>query len=210
MRLFTLTCFLVCCAALFGQQNTGTSDEPAPALAGDAGFTEALFDTTTLESLLKDESVVAIRFYNVLAKAGDANGTAMAIGIHTDGTEANKGRSYRMSLGLVKGKVQMNSLAVAKAATACQDMDRPAHRSYSASFTRTEVEALLALDGCQALQATPDTTAKGETTMLLTAMKIVGDKAEALGQGSHFEKSCGYPCPTVCGPEKNYVYRTKY
>ncbi|MEO7081114.1 MAG: hypothetical protein ABIY71_06275 [Flavobacteriales bacterium] len=210
MRLFTLTCFLAFCAALFGQQSTGPSDEPAPALAGDAGFKEALFDSTTMEGILKDGSVVAVRFYNVLAKAGDANGTAMAIGIHTDGSEANKGKSYRMSLGLVKGNVQMSNLSVSKAATACSDMDSPAHRSYSASFTRTEVEALLALDGCQALQATPGTTAIGDATMLLTAMKIVGDKAEALGQGSHFEKSCGYPCPTVCGPEKNYVYRTKY
>lgn len=210
MRLFTLTCFIAFCTALFGQQSTGTSDEPAPALAGDAGFKEALFDSTTLEALLKDGAVVAIRFYNVLARAGDANGTAMAIGIHTDGTEANKGKSYRMSLGLVKGKVQISNLSVEKAAIACQDMDNPAHRSYSASFTRTEVEALLALDGCQALQATPGTAKSGETTMVLTAMKIVGDKAEALGQGPEFDKLCGYPCPTVCGPEKNYVYRTKY
>lgn len=207
MRLFTLTCCLAFCAALFGRQSVGTSDGSAPTRAGDAGFKEALFDSATLTGLLKDGSVMALRFYNALAKAGDTDGTAMAIGIRTDGSEVNKGKSYRLSLGFVKSRLLMSNLAVATAAVACREMQSSGHPSYSASFTRTEVEALLRLPGCNGLRVTPSTNVNGDTTMLLTAMKINGDKAEPLGTASEYERLCEYPCPTVCGPDKNYVFR---
>ena len=206
MRLLTLSCFLVFFTSLFCQQRTDMSEETPRAQVGDAGFNEALFDSVTLNGLFRDRSVVALRFYNALAKAGDTDGTAMVIGIRTDGSEVNRGKAYRLSLGLVKGKVQMNNLAASKAATACRDMQSAGHPSYSASFTRTEVEAMLQLPGCNALRVTPATD-KGLTTMLLTAMKVSGDKAEPLGSEPAYGRLCEYPCPTVCGPAANYVYR---
>ena len=206
MRIFTLSCSLLLFASLFSQQNT-EAPEVALTRAGDPGFKEALFDSATLQSVMKDGAVMALRFYNALAKAGDADGTVMAIGIRTDGSEVNKGKSYRLSLGFVNGKLQVRNLAVAAAATACRDMQNSGNPSYSASFTRDEVERLLALPGCNALRLTPGTSVTGDTSMLLTAMKVAAGKATPLGTAPEYERLCEYPCPTVCGPETNYVYR---
>ena len=169
------------------------------------GFTEAVFDTATIDRLLADDKTVGIRFYNVLASPADTVGTAMAIGIRMDGSEVNSGSSYQLSLGFVSGKITMRMLKKAQAAAACSSMQNSGHPSYSASFTRTEVENLLRPAGCQALQAIPDATAKGEASMRLIPVRIINGKAEPLGPGF----LCGFPCPPLCGPEKNYVYRPK-
>lgn len=210
MNLITTTsllAFLIAAQGSLAQANSGTSGKPS---ASGPGFAAALFDAATVNDLLKSEEAMGIRFYNVLAEPRDTNGTAMAIGIRTDGSELNTGKSYRLSLGFVGGKITMSKLDVKNAKTACENMDDPTHPSYSASFTRTEVQALLDLSGCQALQAVPDTTDKGETTMRLIAMKVMDGKAFPLGSGPQFERLCGFPCPLVCGPERNYVYRSKY
>ncbi len=208
MNLITTTFFFSCLLSVQGslaQESSGTSGK-----SSDPGFAEALFDTTTLNDLLKSEEAMGIRFYNVLADPEDTNGTAMAIGIRTNGSELNSGKSYRLSLGLVGGKITISTLNAKNAKAACEHMDAAEHPSYSASFTRTEVQALLDLPGCQALQAEPAITDKDETTMRLIAMKIVNDKAVPLGSDPRFERTCGFPCPLVCGPESNYVYRSKY
>ncbi|MCB0758476.1 MAG: hypothetical protein KDC01_08460 [Flavobacteriales bacterium] len=210
MNLITTISLLVSLIAAQGslaQDNSGSSGEPS---ASDPGFTEALFDAATVSDLLKSEEAMGIRFYNVLAEPRDADGTAMAIGIRTNGSELNAGKSYRLSLGFVDGKIAMSNLNTKSAGTACVNMDDPTHPSYSASFTRTDVQALLDLTGCQALQAVPDTTVKDETTMRLVAMKVTDGKAFPLGSGPEFQRMCGFPCPLVCGPEENYVYRSKY
>ncbi len=185
-----------------------SSDAPAgTTAASDPGFSEALFDSTTVTEILKDGTAVGIRFYNVLVPPGNKDGSAMAVGIRADGSEINTGKAYRISLGFVKGKIEMNATNSKDAKAACIAMQNSGHPSYSAAFTRTELEALTDLDGCQAIGATPDVTATGETTMRLTAMKIVGGKAEPLGQDAKFMRVCGYPCPSVCGLDNNYVYR---
>ena len=188
---------------LMGQEPSAPAAKPT-----DPGFTEALFDSTTIAYMLKDDKAMAVRFYNVLVPPENKDGSAMAIGIHADGSEINKGNAYQVSLGFVNGVIKMNALNSKDAKTACSSMQASGHPSYSASFTRTEIEALTDLQGCQALQAAPD-TAKGETTMRLTAMKITGGKAEPLGSDPKFVRVCGFPCPSVCGPDKNYVYRFK-
>ncbi len=171
--------------------------------ADSSGFKEALFDTAAIDRLLADGKTVGLRFYNALAAPTDKEGTAMAIGIRMDGSEANSGSSYALSLGLISGKVAIRMLKKAPAAAACQNMQHSGHPSFSASFTRTEVENLLRTAGCEALQAVPDITEKGETTMRLIPVKLADGKAVPMGTGS----LCNFPCPPLCGPKKNYVYR---
>ena len=172
--------------------------------ADDAGFHAALFDSATLSEVMTDESVMGVRFYNVMATSGAADGTAMVVGILQDGSEKNAGKAYRMSMGLVGGSVKMVDLNTTAAKAACANMVAAGHASYSASFTRSQIQALLDLDGCQALEASPADSEKGQS-MLLTAMKFEDGKAVAMGSGSTYQQLCGYPCPIVCGPKKNYV-----
>ena len=206
--LFLPVALLLLFPALANTTTPATATYPALEPPG-AGVKEALFDSTTLRSLLKDRSVVAIRFYNVLVAPTGKEGTAMAIGIRTDGSEVNKGKSYQVSLGFMGGRIAMSKVAMATAAKDCQNMQESGNPSFSSSFTRTDVEALLDLEGCSALRATASTTSNGSTTFLLTAMRVADGKAVPLGSGGTFERVCGYPCPTVCGPDKNYVYRFK-
>lgn len=177
---------------------------PTAGPADDAGFQEVLFDSATLDALIKDESVMGLRFYNAMASSGAADGTVLAIGILADGSEKNAGKAYRMSIGIVNGEIKVMDLNSSAAKAACANMAAAGHPSYSASFTRSQIEALLDLEGCQALQASPADSDKGQS-MILTAMKLEGDRAVPLGSGPSYQQLCGYPCPTVCGPKRNYV-----
>lgn len=191
---------------LTAQESSGMDGNPAVSAAG---FEEALFDAPTLIEILENEEAVGIRFYNVLVPPGNATGSAMAVGIRADGSELNSGKAYGLSLGFVDGKITMDKLRSRPAGKACEAMQQSGHASYSGSFTRTDMEALLELEGCEAIRATPDVTEGKETTMLITAMKIIGAKAEPLGSDPKFLRLCGHPCPSVCGPDNNYVYRFK-
>ena len=202
MRTFLSTATLLLACA-FAPAFT-PSAQPLPRAVDDAGFQDALFDAATLNDLLRDEAVMGMRFYNVLSKPGDAQGTAMAIGILQDGSEKNASKAYRISLGLVQGQVKMNNVNAAAAKAACGYMTAAGHPSYSAAFTRAEVQSMLDLDGCVALQAAPADSDKG-TSMQLTAMKLDGGRLVAMGSGAPYQRTCGFPCPTVCGPKKNYV-----
>lgn len=209
MRILAITALLALLMPvhqLMGQASNAPAGNTA---VSDPGFSEALFDTTTITEILKDGAAVGIRFYNVLVPPGNKDGSAMAVAIRADGSEINTGKAYRISLGLVKGKIEMDPTNSKDAKAACIAMQNSGHPSYSAAFTRTEVEALTDLDGCQAIGATPDVTATGGTTMRLTSMKIAGGKTVPLGPYPKFMRVCGYPCPSVCGPDKNYVYRPK-
>ena len=206
MRTLYIT-FLIACLTpahhLFGQEPGGTPSVPTDG----AGFTSALFDTAALKAILSDAGTVGIRFYNVLVPPDNRVGSAMAVGIRTDGSEVNKGKAYRIGLGFIEGMLITMDLTTKEAKNACAAMQASGHPSYSASFTRTELETLMELSGCQAVQVTPDVTATRETTMRLTAMKVVDDKAVPLGSGPQYERVCGFPCPSVCGAAKNYVYQ---
>lgn len=210
MRILATTALLALLMPLHQLMGQESSTVPGKnTAASDPGFREALFDSATITDILKDHEAVAVRFYNVLVPPGNKDGSAMAVGIRADGSEINKGKAYQLSLGFVKEKIAMQPLNSKDAKNACAAMQDPGHPSYSAAFTRTEVELLMDLEGCQAIRAMPDITDKDETTMRLTAMKVTDGKAEPLGTGERYERSCGFPCPSVCGPEQNYVYRHK-
>lgn len=209
MRIIATTALL---ALLLPLQQAMAPASPAPTenpVTSDPGFRAAVFDSATIAGILKDGKAVGIRFYNVLTPPDLKDGSAMAVGIRMDGSEINSGNAYQLSLGFVNGRIAMDPLNAKDAKAVCAAMQSSGNPSYSAAFTRTEVEALTDLVGCQALQASPDTTGHGETTMRLTAMKVAGGKAEPLGADPKFTKLCGFPCPSVCGPDKNYVYRAK-
>ncbi|MGV9013034.1 MAG: hypothetical protein ACOH13_10615 [Flavobacteriales bacterium] len=180
------------------------SPKPTAPPASNAGFQEAFFDAGTLDDLLRDETVLGVRFYNVLAATGDAQGTAMAIGILQDGSEKNAGKAYRISLGLIQGQVRINAVNAATAKAACAGIAAAGHPSYSASFTRAELQSMLDLDGCDVLQAAPADADNG-SSMQLTAMKMQDGRPVAMGSGLPYQRVCGFPCPNVCGPKKNYV-----
>ena len=170
----------------------------------DAGFQQAVFSAEALQELMADASVMGIRFYNVMAAPGDATGSVMAVGIVMDGSERNSGKSYLMDMGLRQGQFNVVMVAAANATKYCRNMSAAGHASYSAAFTRTDIEALLDQEGCTGLMVTPATVDKG-LSMQITAMKMEGERAVALGSGSAYQRQCGFPCPSVCGPKKNYV-----
>ncbi|MCB9170895.1 MAG: hypothetical protein H6594_11145 [Flavobacteriales bacterium] len=179
--------------------NTGGSDP-------DPGFVEAIFDATSLSDLLHGTERAGVRFYNVMASASSEQGTVMAIAIDAEGNEVagDLEKPYVIDMGMVKGRPTVAHLSANEAHDACARMEAMEHPSYSTSFSRAEIEALLAVNGCQALHITPDMCANGNT-MRLTAATIEQDRVVDLGEGEGFIKLCGDPCPTVCGPTVRYV-----
>ncbi|MCB0764049.1 MAG: hypothetical protein KDB84_05040, partial [Flavobacteriales bacterium] len=79
----------------------------ASSVAGGAGFKEAIFDEAMLNTVMNDPQCVTVRFYNVRRTASDNKGTALAIGVRSDGTEIYNGTSakYRMSDKISGGSV---------------------------------------------------------------------------------------------------------
>ncbi len=169
---------------------------------GGAGFTEAVFDAALLQSLLDEKECAGIRFYNIMLEP-TSPGTVMAIGIRGDKSEINGGlfaSPYKVSTS--------SALSRNNAAEACGNMRTAGNTSYSASFTKEEILALLKVVGCTALRITP-TDEKGTPSMRIAAVSLEEGRANELGSGDGFERSCGDPCPTICGPPQQYINANK-
>ncbi|MCB9166243.1 MAG: hypothetical protein H6595_02065 [Flavobacteriales bacterium] len=205
MRTLTLATTLVLLTP-FMPWTGGSLAGPESDLPGNPtpGFTMALFDAASLNGLLDNPDCTGIRFYNAMASLEDQDGTVVAIGISADGNELSGGTPYILYSGMARGIPMMQPMSQNAAATACGNMTKKGHASYSASFTKADLLALLTVDRCQALRVVPDMCDNGNT-MRVSAVAIEDGAPVELGEGEGYERSCGDPCPTVCGPAGNYI-----
>ena len=176
---------------------------PAPS----AGFTEAVFDAATLNEIMADRDCASVRFYNSMPD-GSSTGTVMAIGVRSDGSEITGGlfaHAYKVSVGVADDHAIIDGQTKSGAGKACVNITSGGGASYSASFTKADVVALLGQSGCNGVRVTPGEM-NGSTTMKLESVTIARSAATVLGAGSGFELICGDPCPAFCGsPLSHYV-----
>ncbi|HRH70138.1 MAG TPA: hypothetical protein PLB89_11575 [Flavobacteriales bacterium] len=181
----------------------------AGTVSGGAGFSAALLDATTASELLEDKDCAGIRFYSAMEKDA-ASATVMAVGIDDHGAELTAGffgRPYKLCVnGPVVGKAR--ELSRSKAEEAITLIKTSGNTNFSASFSRTDLQAMLDKEGCVALLVTPD-EASGSVSMRVAAVGTDGSKTMELGSGEGYEKVCGDPCPAFCGPTGNYLQTAK-
>ncbi len=168
--------------------------------------TEAVFSTATLNALLGDRDCVGIRFYNVVLDRAVTQATFMAIGYRSDGSDINEGlfaHPYMACAAVDRSPANISELSRSAAADACGNVTSAGAASFSTTISKEELQALLALPGCGGVRVL---VAEGTTDHLqVVAVGIADGVATDLGRGSGYERSCGDPCPVLCGPPANYI-----
>lgn len=168
--------------------------------------TEAVFSTATLNALLGDRDCVGIRFYNVVLDRAVAQATFMAIGYRSDGSDINEGlfaHPYMACAASERAPANISELSRGAAADACGNAVAGGSASFSATLSKEDLQALLALPGSGGVRVL---LAEGTTDHLqVVAVGIADGVATDLGRGSGYERSCGDPCPVLCGPPANYI-----
>ena len=168
---------------------------------------EAYFDAATVQTLLNDTKCTGVRFYTMLPAEGSSTGSLVAIGIDESGDELNGGlfaTAYRQFDGTEGDRVIIKNLSRSKASDGCVRLSEAGSSAYSASFSKADLQALLAQPGCGGLLVTQERVGE-DMSLKLATISMDGGKIVPLGSGAEYERICTDPCPTVCGPDKNYL-----
>lgn len=197
---------LLLCALRLGSPGTSTATGTLPAMPGadGPGFTSAIFSKSVLNDLLSDRDCAGIRFYNVMI---NGQGTLMAIGMRADSSDINGGlfaSPYKANLPTTEDPMRITGLGRGAAKDACEGMAGAGYTSFSAFASGRDVQELLALEGCEGLQAVP-ASGSGTTAIMITAVRMDGSNTVPLGSGGMYERSTAEPCPNSCGPESQYA-----
>lgn len=170
---------------------------------------QALLDAATAKDILSNKDCAGIRFYSAMDD-NTATMTMMAVGIDDKGADLDGSfisRRYKLCAS-GPGVPKANDLSRSKAEDAITLVKSAGSPNYSASFVRSDIQAMLDKAGCVALMVSP-AEMNGSTSVRVAAVGLQGDKVVALGSGDGYEKICGDPCPAFCGPEGNYLQPSK-
>lgn len=195
-------------AITFGVLALVLSCTPPHSSAGEAGFSTAYFDAATLNNVMAHAECVKVRIYDARRNASDTKGTAMVVGVRSDGTEIYNdvtGPKYRLSDALSGTIVVVRLLTRTAARTACTYVKDAGEKSYCADFTKAEVQAVLATATCNGIKVVPVGMGGGVYTLKISAVKIASSVATDIAPPVF--KQCSEPCPSFCGPAGNYVNR---
>lgn len=176
-----------------------------------AGFSSALFDVVTIQELFDRGDCVSVRFYNIIRDAEDGKGSVMAIGTNgpgLDGADINDvpgvDQPYVAYSQLIDDRILSENLNNENARMVCENMRRAGNLSYSATFSRSDLEAMMGVEGCTALELVPLDDRDG-LSMTIRAVSIGDGEVNPLGTGTPYAFSCGNPCPPICGSVGNYI-----
>lgn len=166
----------------------------------------AVFSAATLNSILGDRDCAGVRFYNVMLDRSQTEATMMAVGHKADGSDLNGGlfaHPYKACSPIDRAPANVTELSRNAAADACGNVTSAGAASFSTTISKEDLQALLALPGCGGVRVL---VAEGTTDRLqVVAVSIVNGTATDLGRSGNFERSCGEPCPMLCGPPANYI-----
>lgn len=205
MHLTTTTLAAITMALFLSFNVSGQEQNPEDNGSGSPGFTEAIFDRATLETIIGHRDCAGVRFYNVLKESGDSEGTVLAIGIKSDGSEITGflAKKYKRSDAVSGETVTVTSLSKSKASDGCDWIAAAGHSSYSTSFTKQNIQNLLSESMTDGLKVTPEP----ESNLTMKAESYQFDRGawSSSGSGSQFESVCTEPCPLSCGSPQNYI-----
>jgi hypothetical protein len=182
---------------------------PSHDLTSDAGFEWAAFDDTDLRSLMGETGCAGIRFYNVLRKEGDTEGSVMAVAIDALGTEIGGGATgmpYRIFKEVVERSVETSDTDRSGAIQAAQWLRDAGHKAYAAELGVKALVVLLRNKECNGIRITPSTLSDGSLTMRFTAAKLGSVSCEELPAVPGSVVVCGEPCPAYCSEDVEYVH----
>ncbi|MBK8498676.1 MAG: hypothetical protein IPL52_07630 [Flavobacteriales bacterium] len=173
---------------------------PSTTSVGGPGFGKAYFGKEMLENLMAVEGCEAVRIYNVRRTRDDEAGSAMAIPAEMYGRDLynEEKRLYIYFDGLRGSDVLTGRFREAQAEEATDWVEAAGDSSYATNFGTDQVRALLAVEGCTAVQVKPETRSDGYYTMRLDPVSIKEGVATIVGDGSVYAV-CGEPCPVYCG-----------
>jgi hypothetical protein len=164
------------------------------------------FNATTLIKIMAHRECEGVRFYNFI-KPGSDQFTILAAGIRADESEiVNWSNRYYVFMNASVEGLVYNKLSRKKAAAACQAVKDKGVVSFSASFTKSEVNAMLQSSSKSGAFIT-------ENTMNALALTTCEAQAGIHSRGKFDPVSgteptqCTKPCPTFCGISSNYLNR---
>jgi hypothetical protein len=173
----------------------------------EAGFNEAVFDSTTLREALNSPGSSGLRFYNARRNSEDRHGTVMTIAImEPKGAEIRGFRdsdvAFRLSDAISGDRVLVRPLTAQEARRSCDYVTQSGDRSYAAEIGRKELENLLNVRGANGIRIKPRTV-NDQLTMVFSPVVIADGRASAIANAPEFV--CSEPCPMECGSSINYV-----
>ena len=164
------------------------------------GFTEAIFSSASMQSIMSDRDCVGVRFYNAKLSATAPQGTLMAVGIRADGSDINGGilaHPYVACAPSAQNPAAVSTLSRNGASGACADLAAGGDTSFSASVPKADLSSLLAMAGCNGVRVLP-IEGGGGTSLLIRAVTIDRTVVTDLGSGSGYERRAGDPCRAIC------------
>ncbi|MFN6116141.1 MAG: hypothetical protein ACK46G_03995 [Flavobacteriales bacterium] len=182
---------------------------PSHDLTGDAGFEWAAFDDTDLRVLMGEEGCTTVRFYNVLRKEGDTEGSVMAVAVDALGREIGGGASgmpYRIYDKVVDRLTETIDTERTGAVKASQWLRDAGHKAFAAELGVKALVVLLRNKECNGIRITPSTLSDGSLTMRFTAAKLGSGSCEELPAVPGSVVVCGEPCPAYCSEDVEYVH----
>lgn len=180
-----------------------TIPEAAPVVQT-VGFTEAVFPTGILNTILADRNCVSVRFYNVITPA-NAAGSLMVIGVKADGTELNGGlfaAPYKANTPNAQDPSAITGLSRSNAVEACAAMARSGATSFSTSMDKAALQGVMGFQGCTAVRLR---SATGGGVLKVEPVKIEGGRVLELDPAGGAARMTSDPCPAACGLRSNYV-----
>lgn len=181
----------------------GSLDTPSEGV----GFTEAVFTSSRMQSIMSDRDCVGVRFYNAKLSASAPQGTLMAVGVRADGSDINGGiltHPYVACAPSAQDPAAVSTLSRNGASGVCANIVAAGGTSFSATVPKADLSSLLAMAGCNGVRVLPIVGGSG-TSLLLRAVTIDRAVVTDLGSGSGYERRAGDPCPAICGNPANYI-----
>ncbi len=178
---------------------TNSCSKPPQSLAGPAGFVEAYFDASSMNSLMA--GATHVRFYNARRLANDTKGTAIAIGVTglVTGAPIYNGTSlkYKMHDRFTSGTTPMIQLTKAEAQTRIGYVKNAGEKSYAVSFKKEDIVNLLEASGCTGVRVIPERLTNGDWTMRMHPASISGTGGSPNPAPPSLLRPD--PCPSLCG-----------
>lgn len=173
---------------------------PPPSSGGGPGFSAAYFGKEMLENLMAVDGCDAVRIYNIRRTRDDEAGSAMAIPAEMNGRDLyNEEKRVYIYFDALKGSdVITGRFREGQAEEATDWVEAAEDSSYATNFGLDQVRALLAVEGCTAVQVKPESRSDGYYTMRLDPVSIKEGVATLVGDGSVYAV-CSEPCPVYCG-----------
>lgn len=162
----------------------------------------AYFSSSLLNQMMSRKGCDGIRFYNVESPNGGE--TILAVCTSGGADMEVKGKDYtkyQMYDGIDGASAIVVPLGLTDARNACTNIGEGA---YAVTFSNSDLESILAVEGTKGVLLLQTTLPNGETSLDAQSASINGGAAEGLSTGMSMTNA--HPCPSACGSDPTQGY----